>query len=104
MPLVFFMAPTDPRMLNTFSGILKDPRDGGLLSDSLVYRYPPQPRIDGLPGQEGTFNMCSFWLVEALTRAGLSVSEKLYEARLLFERFLVSTHHLVLYSEHPGPH
>ena len=53
MPLVFFMAPTDPRMISTIDAILKNPRDGGLVSDSLVYRYPPQPRIDGLPGEEG---------------------------------------------------
>ena len=76
MPLVFFMAPTDPRMLSTINAILKNPRDGGLVSDSLVYRYPPQPRIDGLPGEEGTFNMCSFWLVEALTRAGQATARK----------------------------
>jgi GH15 family glucan-1,4-alpha-glucosidase len=82
MPLVFFMAPNDPRMIGTIDAILKNPRDGGLLSDSLVYRYPPQPRIDGLPGEEGTFNMCSFWLVEALTRAGLAFPEKLDQARL----------------------
>src|SRR5260370_42517194 len=103
MPLVFFMAPTDPRMLNTISAILKDPRDGGLVSDSLVYRYPPQPRIDGLPGQDGTFNMCSFWLVEALTRAGLSFPEKLDEASLLFERVLGYANHLGLYAEQTGP-
>ncbi len=84
MPLVFFMAPTDPRMMSTIDAILKNPRDGGLVSDSLVYRYPPQPRIDGLPGEEGTFNMCSFWLVEALTRAVLADTEKLDQARLLF--------------------
>jgi GH15 family glucan-1,4-alpha-glucosidase len=57
MPLVFFMAPADPRMIGTIDAILKNPGNGGLLSDSLVYRYPPQPRIDGLPGEEGTFNM-----------------------------------------------
>ena len=44
MPLVFFMAPTDPRMLSTIRAILEDPSQGGLVSDSLVYRYPPQPR------------------------------------------------------------
>ena len=76
MPLVFFMAPNDPRMLSTIAAILENPRRGGLVSDSLVYRYPPQPRIDGLPGEEGTFNMCSFWLVEALTRAGQTIPGK----------------------------
>jgi GH15 family glucan-1,4-alpha-glucosidase len=103
MPLVFFMAPTDPRMLSTISAILKNPRDGGLVSDSLVYRYPPQPRIDGLPGEEGTFNMCSFWLVEALTRAGQADAEKLDHARLLFERVLGYANHLGLYAEQTGP-
>jgi GH15 family glucan-1,4-alpha-glucosidase len=103
MPLVFFMAPTDPRMLSTIDAILKGPGNGGLLSDSLVYRYPPQPRIDGLPGEEGTFNMCSFWLVEALTRAGLAYPEKLDQARLLFERMLGYANHLGLYAEQTGP-
>ncbi len=103
MPLVFFMAPTDPRMISTINAILKNPRDGGLVSDSLVYRYPPQPRIDGLPGEEGTFNMCSFWLVEALTRAGQADPEKLDHARLLFERVLGYANHLGLYAEQTGP-
>ena len=103
MPLVFFMAPTDPRMLSTIKAILKNPRDGGLVTDSLVYRYPPQPRIDGLPGEEGTFTMCSFWLVEALTRSGLAFPENLDQARLLFERVLGYANHLGLYSEQTGP-
>jgi GH15 family glucan-1,4-alpha-glucosidase len=103
MPLVFFMAPTDPRMISTINAILKNPRDGGLVSDGLVYRYPPQPRIDGLPGEEGTFNMCSFWLVEALTRAGLADVERLDQARLLFERVLGYANHLGLYAEQTGP-
>ena len=103
MPLVFFMAPNDPRMLNTISAILQNPRESGLVSDSLVYRYPPQPLIDGLPGEEGTFNMCSFWLVEALTRAGQAIPEKLDQARLLFERMLGYANHLGLYAEQTGP-
>jgi GH15 family glucan-1,4-alpha-glucosidase len=103
MPLVFFMAPNDPRMLNTIARILESPRKGGLVSDSLVYRYPPQQRVDGLPGEEGTFNMCSFWLVEALTRAGQTIPEKLDQARLLFERMLGYANHLGLYSEQTGP-
>jgi len=103
MPLVFFLAPNDPRMLNTISAIMRNPREGGLVSDSLVYRYPPESRIDGLPGEEGTFNMCSFWLVEALTRAGQVVPERLDQARLLFERMLGYANHLGLYSEQTGP-
>ncbi|HEY2380313.1 MAG TPA: glycoside hydrolase family 15 protein [Terriglobia bacterium] len=103
MPLTFFMAPNDPRMLSTISAILESPRRGGLVSDSLVYRYPPQPGVDGLPGEEGTFNMCSFWLVEALTRAGQTIPEKLDQARLLFERMLGYANHLGLYAEQTGP-
>jgi GH15 family glucan-1,4-alpha-glucosidase len=99
MPLVFFMAPTDPRMLSTIRAIMKNPKEGGLASDGLVYRYPPEPRIDGLPGEEGTFNMCSFWLVEAMTRAGVADPEMLDQARLLFERMLGYANHLGLYAE-----
>jgi GH15 family glucan-1,4-alpha-glucosidase len=103
MPLVFFMAPNDPRMISTINAILENPKNGGLVSDSLVYRYPPKPRIDGLPGEEGSFNMCTFWLVEALTRASLTSPEKLDQARLLFERVLGYANHLGLYSEQTGP-
>jgi GH15 family glucan-1,4-alpha-glucosidase len=99
MPLVFFMAPTDPRMLSTIRATMKSPKEGGLVSDGLVYRYPPDPRIDGLAGEEGTFNMCSFWLVEAMTRAGMADSEMLEQARLLFERMLGYANHLGLYAE-----
>jgi GH15 family glucan-1,4-alpha-glucosidase len=103
MPLVFFVAPNDPRMLSTIEAILQSPSKGGLVSDGLVYRYPPQPRIDGLPGEEGTFNMCSFWLVEALTRAGHTSPEYLDRARLLFERMLGYANHVGLYAEQTGP-
>jgi GH15 family glucan-1,4-alpha-glucosidase len=103
MPLVFFMAPTDPRMLSTIDALLESPSHGGLVSDSLVHRYPPNPRIDGLPGEEGTFNMCSFWLVEALTRAGLAYPERLDQAGLLVERVLGYANHLGLYAEQTAP-
>jgi len=102
MPLVFFMAPNDPRMISTIDAILRSPNQGGLVSDSLVYRYPPHPRIDGLPGEEGTFNMCSFWLVEALTRASQADPKKLDQAMLLFERMLGYANHLGLYGEQTG--
>jgi GH15 family glucan-1,4-alpha-glucosidase len=99
MPLVFFMTPSDPRMVSTIKAIMKSPKEGGLVSDGLVYRYPPDPRVDGLPGEEGTFNMCSFWLVEAMTRAGMADPEMLDQARLLFERMLGYSNHLGLYAE-----
>ncbi|WP_346290782.1 glycoside hydrolase family 15 protein [Sphaerothrix gracilis] len=102
MPLVFFMSPNDPRMLKTLAAMRKPPSQGGLVSSSLVYRYDPQHAEDGLEGEEGTFNLCSFWLVEALTRAGRTDANKLDEARLMFEEMLSYANHLGLYSEETG--
>jgi GH15 family glucan-1,4-alpha-glucosidase len=67
-PLVFFIAPTDPRFLNTLDRILQPPEKGGLTSTGLVYRYNTTKSDDGVGGREGAFSMCTFWLVEALTR------------------------------------
>ncbi|HYU19309.1 MAG TPA: glycoside hydrolase family 15 protein [Chloroflexota bacterium] len=93
MPLVKFVAPTDPRMLGTLARTRQT-----LVSDSLVYRYAPAgAAIDGLLGDEGTFSLCSFWWVEALTRAG-----ELREARLTFEKMLTYANHLGLYGEQLG--
>jgi GH15 family glucan-1,4-alpha-glucosidase len=102
MPLVFFMAPNDPRMLSTVDAIRRPVAAGGLAADGLVYRYDPAAAPDGLPGSEGTFNMCSFWLVEALTRAGRTDPARLEEARLLFEQMLGYANHLGLYAEQTG--
>ena len=63
MPLVFFMAPTDPRMLSTNDALNRSPANGGLVSSDLVYRYDVSRGFDGLPGEKGTFNICSFWLL-----------------------------------------
>jgi GH15 family glucan-1,4-alpha-glucosidase len=104
MPLVFFTAPNDPRMLSTVDAIRKPLAQGGLAAGGLVYRYNPREAPDGLPGTEGTFNMCSFWLVEALTRAGRTDRRRLDEARLLFEEMLGYANHLGLYAEQTGPH
>ncbi len=102
MPLVFFMSPADPRMLKTLDAITRPPAEGGLMSNSLVYRYNIEDNIDGLRGEEGTFNICSFWLVEALTRAGRHDRRRLDEARLIFERMLGYANHLGLYAEETG--
>jgi GH15 family glucan-1,4-alpha-glucosidase len=93
MPLVLFIAPRDPRWLSTLDEIGDE-----LVSDSLVYRYDPEASPDGLRGDEGTFSMCSFWYVEALTRAG-----RIDDARLAFEKMLTYSNHLGLYSEEIGP-
>ena len=103
MPLVFFMSPTDPRMLSTIDAINRSPQQGGLVSDSLVYRYNASQFHDGLTGHEGTFNMCTFWLVEALTRAGWGDQRRLDQARLMFEKMLGYANHLGLYAEETGP-
>ena len=103
MPLVFFMSPTDPRMLKTLDAVIQSPADGGLVSNSLVYRYNVEETRDGLAGEEGTFNICTFWLVEALTRAGQIDRNRLEEARLMFEKMLGYANHLGLYAEETGP-
>jgi GH15 family glucan-1,4-alpha-glucosidase len=93
MPLVKFVAPTDPRWLSTLDAISRE-----LVADSLVHRYNPEVSPDGLQGTEGTFSMCSFWLVEAMSRAG-----RIDDARLMFEKMLTYANHVGLYSEQIGP-
>jgi GH15 family glucan-1,4-alpha-glucosidase len=88
-PLVHFVAPSDPRMLGTLDAIQRE-----LESDHLVRRYDPRAAPDGLEGDEGTFSACTFWLAEALARAG-----RLEEARLTFEKMLGYANHVGLYSE-----
>ena len=92
MPLVRFMSPVDPRWLSTLRGIQQD-----LVDDSLVYRYRIEQAPDGLRGHEGTFNMCSFWYLEALSRSG-----DIEQARLLFEKNFGYANDLGLYSEQLG--
>ena len=103
MPLVFFLSPDDPRMLKTLQATLKSPEKGGLVSNSLVYRYNIHETADGLSGNEGTFNICTFWLVEAMTRAGRLDPQMLDDARLMFEQMLGYANHLGLYAEETGP-
>jgi GH15 family glucan-1,4-alpha-glucosidase len=93
MPLVKFIAPTDPRWLSTLDAISRE-----LVSDSLVYRYNTRASPDGLRGEEGTFSICTFWYVEALARAG-----RLDEATLALEKMFTYANHLGLYAEQIGP-
>ena len=94
MSLLLFVSPTDPRMLRTIDRIQNE-----LSMDSLVFRYAIQEgkSPDGLTGSEGAFSICSFWLVEALTRAG-----RIEEAHLKFEKLLGYANHVGLYSEEIG--
>jgi GH15 family glucan-1,4-alpha-glucosidase len=91
-PLVRFISPSDPRMLGTLDAVSRE-----LVSDHLVHRYDPRVSPDGVGGEEGTFSMCTFWLAEALARAG-----RVEEARLTFEKMLGYANHLGLYSEEIG--
>jgi GH15 family glucan-1,4-alpha-glucosidase len=102
MPLTFFMAPTDPRMLSTIRAIMARPDQGGLVSDSLVYRYDVRLTPDGIEGDEGTFNICTYWLVEALTRAGRYEHHYLEQGRTIFERMLAYANPLGLFAEETG--
>src|SRR3712207_2762725 len=100
MPLVFFLSPVDPRMLSTLDILRKPPAQGGLTSDGLVFRYDAEATSDGVSRErEGTFNLCTFWLVEAMTRASVTKPQLLDEARLIFERMLGYANHLGLYAE-----
>ncbi|MCW2984644.1 MAG: glycosyl hydrolase, partial [Conexibacter sp.] len=92
MPMVKFISPTDPRFLSTLDAIGEE-----LVSDSLVYRYDRGLSPDGLDGEEGTLSICSFWYVEALTRAG-----RLEQARVALEKMFTYANHLGLYAEQIG--
>lgn len=92
LPLVKFSGPRDPRFLATLDRIEQE-----LVTDSLVHRYQ-NDGSDGFTEAEGTFNLCSFWYVEALTRAG-----RLDQARHTFEKMLTYANHLGLYAEEIGP-
>ena len=102
MPLVFFLSPSDPRNIGNLEATLQPPAKGGLVSNSLVYRYNVEETADGLTGEEGTFNICTFWLVEALTRAGRTDRRMLHRARMMFEEMLGYANHLGLYAEETG--
>jgi GH15 family glucan-1,4-alpha-glucosidase len=94
MVLTRFVGSNDPRILQTIDRIQKE-----LTNDSHVFRYDPLLAADdGFGSQEGTFSICTFWLVEALARAG-----RLEEARLVLEKMLTYANHVGLYSEEVGP-
>ncbi|OBB57490.1 glucoamylase [Mycobacterium sp. 852013-51886_SCH5428379] len=87
MPMLKFLSPADPRFLSTLDAVERQ-----LVTDSLVFRY--DPGSDGLDGEDGTFSICSFWYVEALTRAG-----RLQDAQLALEKMFTYANHVGLYAE-----
>ncbi|HEY8282314.1 MAG TPA: glycoside hydrolase family 15 protein, partial [Leifsonia sp.] len=89
IPRVGFLPGDDPRVVGTIDAIQKD-----LMQDGFVLRYKPEATDDGLPGKEGVFLACSFWMVDALIGAG-----RRDEAERLFERLLSLRNNVGLLSE-----
>jgi GH15 family glucan-1,4-alpha-glucosidase len=93
LPLVGFLPVEDPRIEGTVAAI-----ERGLLKDGFVARYNTHSGVDGVPGNEGTFLPCSFWLVDVYVLQG-----RIQEARELFERLLAIRNDVGLLSEEYDP-
>jgi GH15 family glucan-1,4-alpha-glucosidase len=93
MPLLRFLPPDDPRIRATVLAIADE-----LTRDGLVLRYRVDETEDGLPGEEGTFTICTFWLVTALAEIG-----EQSRARDLCEKVLSYASPLLLYAEEIDP-
>ncbi|GAP55617.1 trehalase, partial [Arthrobacter sp. Hiyo6] len=65
IPRVGFLPPDDPRVVGTIDAVQRE-----LTHDGFLLRYRPADSDDGLPGGEGVFLACSFWLVDALVGVG----------------------------------
>ncbi|HET7524098.1 MAG TPA: glycoside hydrolase family 15 protein, partial [Acidimicrobiales bacterium] len=94
MPLLRFLPPEDPRIRQTVLAIADE-----LTYHGLVLRYRTEETDDGLEGQEGTFTICSFWLVSALIEIG-----EVNRGVRLCERLLSYSSALELYAEELDPH
>ena len=105
MPLVFFMPANDPRFLNTLDALMQKPQKGGLTINHLCFRTSflnttqedASMKDSDYLKNEGTFNLCTFWLIEALCRT--SDVEHLKTAELMFEGITSFANHLGLFSE-----
>ena len=94
MPLVGFLPATDQRVRNTIEAVERE-----LMEDGLVLRYRAnENKVDGLPGSEGVFLLCSFWLVQGLYLIG-----RTNDALSFFERLLALRNDLGLLSEQYDP-
>ncbi|MFW6599148.1 glycoside hydrolase family 15 protein [Propionibacteriaceae bacterium Y2011] len=91
IPAVGFLPWDDPRVASTVDAVQAE-----LGRDGFVLRYHTHAdnRVDGLPGAEGTFLICTYWLVDALVGIG-----RVEEARALFEKLLAVRNDLGLLSE-----
>jgi GH15 family glucan-1,4-alpha-glucosidase len=95
IPLVGFLPPSDPRVINTIEAVEK-----GLVEEGFVLRYrtADDGEVDGLTGREGAFLACSFWLVDCLHMIGRTA-----DADALFGRLLALRNDLGLLSEEYDP-
>ena len=94
MPLISFLPANDPRVVGTVEAIQRE-----LMREGFVLRYrPEEEHVDGLPGREGVFLPCSFWMANCLHLIG-----RKKEARELFERLLDVRNDLGLLSEEYSP-
>jgi GH15 family glucan-1,4-alpha-glucosidase len=94
MPLTGFLPPSDERVISTVEAIQRE-----LMQDGLILRYRNERNnVDGLPGSEGVFLPCSFWLADCLQLIG-----RTSEARELFERLLELRNDVGLLSEEYDP-
>jgi GH15 family glucan-1,4-alpha-glucosidase len=93
LPCVGFLPPEDPRVKGTIAAIEKN-----LMKDGLVARYNTRSSVDGLPGNEGAFLACSFWMVDNYV-----LQHRIDDARALFERPLSLRNDVGLLSEEYYP-
>ena len=94
MPLVGFLPPEDERVRSTIEAVERE-----LVRDGFVLRYRTnENNVDGLPGHEGVFLLCSFWLADCLHLIGRTA-----DARALFERLLTLQNDLGLLAEEYDP-
>lgn len=93
LPLVGFLPADDPRIMGTVAAIEKM-----LLRDCFVARYNTESKVDGLPGDEGAFLACSFWLADNYILQG-----RYDDARAMFERLLRLRNDVGLLAEEYDP-
>jgi len=91
--LVDFLPADDPRVVSTVEAIQRE-----LVVDGFVLRYQGTSGVDGLPGDEGAFLPCTFWLADALAMMG-----RVDEAQEIFARLLTVGTDLGLFSEEYDP-
>lgn len=94
IPTIGFLPGTDPRVVGTVKAI-----EEGLVENGFVLRYRASAQSDGLPGQEGAFLACSFWLAQAMYLCGREA-----DARALFQRLIGLCNDVGLLSEEYDPH